>query len=154
MLTNILASRAREAGHDGVITYGRTPGGRVELKEAFDVRERTNPLRTGESTLHPQYQADLAPMVRPSEEDARFVRDEETGLLVEPGDPVALRAAIDRLLADDELRHRLGRAGRERIIGLCGWERVIDATFATYAEAAGREDLLAPRAPEPVPAAA
>ena len=35
-----------------------------------------------------------------------LVRDGETGLLVEPGDRAALRAAIDRLLADPALRRR------------------------------------------------
>jgi glycosyltransferase involved in cell wall biosynthesis len=40
------------------------------------------------------------------------VRHEETGLLVPPGDPVALAAAIERLLANPEEAARLGRAGR------------------------------------------
>ena len=35
---------------------------------------------------------------------------EETGLLVEPGDPVALAAAIESLLADPERRARMGSA--------------------------------------------
>jgi glycosyltransferase involved in cell wall biosynthesis len=38
-----------------------------------------------------------------------LVRDEETGLVVPPGDRQALAAAIDRLLADEQLRARLGR---------------------------------------------
>jgi glycosyltransferase involved in cell wall biosynthesis len=41
------------------------------------------------------------------------IRDGETGLFVPPGDPVALRAAIERLLADGALRERLGTAARE-----------------------------------------
>jgi hypothetical protein len=43
------------------------------------------------------------------------VRDTETGLLAEVGDRVALRAALTRLMADDELRGRLGRAAREDV---------------------------------------
>jgi glycosyltransferase involved in cell wall biosynthesis len=43
-------------------------------------------------------------------EDA--IEDGETGLLVAPGDPVALRAALVRLLDDPPLRRRLGEAGR------------------------------------------
>lgn len=39
------------------------------------------------------------------------LRDEETGLLVEPGDPVALADAVDRLIADDTLRATLGARG-------------------------------------------
>jgi glycosyltransferase involved in cell wall biosynthesis len=64
-----------------------------------------------------------------------LVVDGETGLLVPPGDPVALRAALERLLADAPLRRRLGAAGRERVSRLCGWDRVINATLAAYESA-------------------
>ncbi|ASW57750.1 glycosyl transferase family 1 [Plantactinospora sp. KBS50] len=43
------------------------------------------------------------------------VLDGETGLLCPEADPVALAAAIDRLLADDGLRERLGRQARRRV---------------------------------------
>jgi glycosyltransferase involved in cell wall biosynthesis len=42
-----------------------------------------------------------------------LVRDEQTGLVVAPGDPHALAAAIDRLLGDAQLRAQLGAAGRQ-----------------------------------------
>ena len=51
-----------------------------------------------------------------------LVRDGETGLLVEPGDRAALRAAIDRLLADPALRRRLGEAARNHVAYYCGWD--------------------------------
>jgi glycosyltransferase involved in cell wall biosynthesis len=38
-----------------------------------------------------------------------------TGLLVPPGDPRALAAACERLLADDRLRSAMGEAGRRRV---------------------------------------
>ena len=56
----------------------------------------------------------------------------ETGLLVPPGDPAALRAALERLLADRELRERLGAAAREHVAELCAWDRVTERTIATY----------------------
>jgi glycosyltransferase involved in cell wall biosynthesis len=64
-----------------------------------------------------------------------MVRDDETGLLVPPRDPAALRAAVDRLLADAELRRRLGAAARMRIAELCDWDSVLDSTIDAYEDA-------------------
>jgi glycosyltransferase involved in cell wall biosynthesis len=66
-----------------------------------------------------------------------LVVDGETGIVVPPRDPSALRCALERLLADPELRRRLGSGGRERARAQFGWEAVTDATLAAYAEAAG-----------------
>jgi L-malate glycosyltransferase len=43
-----------------------------------------------------------------------LIEDGESGLLVEPGNPDALAAALNRLLASSELRHRLAAAARRR----------------------------------------
>jgi glycogen synthase len=43
------------------------------------------------------------------------VEDGISGLVVPPGDPGALFQAIDRLLADSELRDRLAETGRQRV---------------------------------------
>ena len=63
------------------------------------------------------------------------VVDGETGLLVPPRDPQALRAALERLLADAELRRRLGAAARERARRAFSWEAATDATLAAYRDA-------------------
>ena len=44
------------------------------------------------------------------------VEDGVTGLLVPPRDAAALRAALERLLGDTELRRSLGAAARERVV--------------------------------------
>lgn len=46
---------------------------------------------------------------------AAAIHDGQTGLLVAPGDPLALRDAIARLARDPDRRERLGRAGRELV---------------------------------------
>ena len=44
------------------------------------------------------------------------VEDGTNGVLVPPGDPAALAGALERLLADEEERRRLGRRGRETVL--------------------------------------
>jgi glycosyltransferase involved in cell wall biosynthesis len=61
-----------------------------------------------------------------------LVVDGETGLLVPPRDPVALRAALTRLLRDASLRRRMGAAGRLRAQERFSWEAVTSATVAAY----------------------
>ena len=60
------------------------------------------------------------------------VEDGVTGLLVPPRDPPALRAAIERLLADPELRRRLGEAARERALERFSWAAATRAALAAY----------------------
>src|SRR6185312_4832206 len=48
-------------------------------------------------------------------------QDGVTGLLVPPGDPSALAAAIGRALDDPDLRDRLGAAGRQRVLDKFTW---------------------------------
>lgn len=44
-----------------------------------------------------------------------LVADGQTGLLVQPADPLALADALDRLASDPELRSRMGAAGRLKV---------------------------------------
>jgi glycosyltransferase involved in cell wall biosynthesis len=67
-----------------------------------------------------------------------LVLDGETGYLVAPRDVPALRDALERLLADPDLRRRLGAAGRERAGRHFSWDTVTAATLAVYEEALAR----------------
>jgi glycosyltransferase involved in cell wall biosynthesis len=64
------------------------------------------------------------------------VVDGETGLLVPPGDVVALRAALGRLLDDSELRARLGAAARVRAYRRFSWQAYAESALVAYAAAA------------------
>lgn len=59
---------------------------------------------------------------------------ERTGLVVPPGDVPALRAAIRRLLADPDLRVRMGREGRARVARDFTPARMIQQMLALYRE--------------------
>jgi glycosyltransferase involved in cell wall biosynthesis len=116
-----LADRARTA--PGVRALGPLP--RSELPKAYaaadfsvlasiPTRRFTEPwgLVTNES-MHqgrPVLASDAVGAVA-----GGLVRDGETGLVVAAGDAGALAKAIDRLLADDALRGRLGEAGRAAV---------------------------------------
>jgi len=52
-----------------------------------------------------------------------YVDDGVTGLIVEPGDPGALRGAITTLLADPELRATLGAEARRTVVARYGLDR-------------------------------
>jgi glycosyltransferase involved in cell wall biosynthesis len=64
-----------------------------------------------------------------------IVADGETGLLVPPGDVAALRAALERLLGDAELRRRLGAAARARAAEHFSWARSVSLTVTAYEDA-------------------
>ena len=53
------------------------------------------------------------------------VRDGETGLLVNPYCPAAVAEGLNRLLADDALRRRMGAAGRRAVETYFNWDRIV-----------------------------
>ncbi len=61
-----------------------------------------------------------------------LVIDRETGLLVPPRDPAALRRALDELLTDEALRRRLGAAAREHVRSYCDWDGVTSELQDVY----------------------
>ena len=66
----------------------------------------------------------------------RFVNQQGvTGLLVPPRDARALAGALNRLLDDAELRAKLGRAARERVVREFSADRMVKLTRKVYVTA-------------------
>ena len=65
------------------------------------------------------------------------ILDGETGLLVPQDDPQATAAALVRILTDEDLRARMGRAARERAHAL-SWDNLSARAAAVYRELIAR----------------
>ncbi len=68
----------------------------------------------------------------------------ETGLVVPPGDVMALKNALNTLVSDPDLRARMGERGRARVEREFSTERMAGQAATMYESAVGAE-----RAPEP-----
>ena len=69
---------------------------------------------------------------------AELAREGETALVVPREDVPALRAALDRLIADAALRARLGKAARRHCEAGFSYEAMLDRMERIYREASGR----------------
>jgi starch synthase len=70
------------------------------------------------------------------------VADGETGLLVPPGEPGPLGAALNTLIQDPDRAAAMGQAGRKRAVAEFGWPAIAAQTAALYAELAVRGQLF------------
>ncbi len=64
------------------------------------------------------------------------VADGEAGLLVPPGEPAPLGAALNVLIQDPDRAEAMGQAGRKRVVAEFGWSAIAAQTAALYAELA------------------
>jgi len=60
------------------------------------------------------------------------VADGVTGFVVPPGDPAALRAALERLRDDRALAGALGAAGRDHVLEHFTWARTVERCLDAY----------------------
>jgi glycosyltransferase involved in cell wall biosynthesis len=137
ILQEHLRERARGMGIlENFVFAGLIPRERIpEMLSAMDVLVHTS-LREGLARVLPQALAMGKPCVSFDIDGApEVVLPGETGYLVKPGDDDGLADAVSRLLADPELRARMGAAGR----------RVVDPAFRAetmVSEIAGVYDML------------
>jgi glycosyltransferase involved in cell wall biosynthesis len=60
------------------------------------------------------------------------VIDGETGFLVPPGQSGSLATALENLIIDGDLRGRMGKAGRERILKRFTQQKINQQTIEVY----------------------
>lgn len=70
-----------------------------------------------------------------------MIVNECTGVIVPPKDPLTLAQALERLINNIALRHRLGEAARQRCQTLFSLEAHADAMLYEYAAARGQAEL-------------
>jgi glycosyltransferase involved in cell wall biosynthesis len=134
LLYEHLRSRAREAGildnfvFAGLIRRERIP----EMIAAMDVVVHTS-LREGLARVLPQALAMGKPCVSFDLDGApEVVIPGETGFLVKPGDVRELADAISELLANPQLRARMGEAGRHRVDPAFRAETMVEQIASVY----------------------
>ncbi|MEP7027972.1 MAG: glycosyltransferase, partial [Candidatus Eisenbacteria bacterium] len=81
-----------------------------------------------------------------------IVEDGVTGLLVPPGDPLALGAALAALIADPARAEAMGRAGRAMVSALYDPASHLKSMLDVYAQAARRAGRTLPASPAGVAA--
>jgi glycosyltransferase involved in cell wall biosynthesis len=65
-------------------------------------------------------------------QNREYIRDGETGMLVDPGDVSGFAESVTRLLRDPALRRRIGRAASRDVQERFSWERLVDVVERAY----------------------
>jgi glycosyltransferase involved in cell wall biosynthesis len=122
------------SGLEGVV---RAPGfvsddGMKTIMAEAQIGVQTSHTEGMSIALMEQMMAGLAIIATDVGDTACAIRHEENGLLVPAKDPAALEAALRRLLADPELRRRLGRAARETAVRDFSLDAVSDRALREY----------------------
>lgn len=135
MLYEHLRRRTRELGIlENFVFAGFIPRERIpRILSAMDVVVHTS-LREGLARVLPQALAMGKPCVSfDIGGAAEVVIPGETGYIVKPCDAAGLAEAVVRLLADPQLRARMGEAGRRRVDPVFRAETMVEQIAALYA---------------------
>lgn len=136
----------KELGLTGNIVHAGFQRNAIDYMELMDVVTHTSihPEPFGIVTLEAMSRS--KPLVSTTiGGPAEVVVNGESGLLVDPGKPDDLAAAVDRFLSDPEFARLTGKRGYERMATHFSMKQSIEKTMAVYAE------IL--RLPPPQPAA-
>jgi phosphatidylinositol alpha 1,6-mannosyltransferase len=131
----------------------RTGDQLARIYASLDVFAHAGPYETFGQTLQ-EAAASGVPVVAPAQGGPLdLIADGETGFLVEPHRSGPLVDAVQHLVRDPALRTRLGRAGRERMLGR-GWAALGDQLIEHYQAVLDPASAGGPEAVPPVAAPA
>jgi glycosyltransferase involved in cell wall biosynthesis len=137
-----LKAEARRAGAEANIEFAGFLG-RDEIAEAYrcaDVFCSPAHSESGVANVYIEAMASGCPVVAANTGGApEAVIDGVTGILVQPHDPEATAAAIDRILSNPAFRRQLSSAARKRVDDYFAMDRYIARVLATYKQAIRRQ---------------
>jgi glycosyltransferase involved in cell wall biosynthesis len=123
-----VAALGRVGRPEVAATMGRARAGLVVLKPVPKYLEAT-------ATKLFEYMAAGIPVIASDFPSWRAILDRhDSGVCVDPDDPQAIAAAIQRMLDDDETGSRMGGNGRRAVEQLYGWDGERDKLLALYEE--------------------
>ena len=128
---------ARRLGLADRVVFAGSRDDVFALLPAFDVFVLSSRFEGLPIALLEAMASGVAPVVTRVGGIPEVVGDGVDGLLVEPGDPGGLAAALARVLGDDDLRHAIGARARARA-GDFDLADAVRRTEAIYLRAAGR----------------
>ncbi|WP_437812806.1 glycosyltransferase family 4 protein [Sorangium sp. So ce1078] len=131
-----LEQQAARLGLGGAVTFTGTRGDVAELLPAFDVFALASLTEGISLTLIEAAAAGLPIVATRVGGNPEIVEEGETGLLVAPGAPETLAAALEAVAVRED-RAAMGMRGRARVIERFGMDRMIRAYEDLYAEVLG-----------------
>jgi len=132
--TNIDETQLQKWIQEGLVEYW---GFRQDMNEVYHQAHIIclPSVREGLPTVLIEAAAAGRPIVASDVPGCREVVDHgENGLLVPPGDPVALAEALALLASDPILRRKMGAAGRLKAVNQFSNEKIIAATLMVYSD--------------------
>jgi glycosyltransferase involved in cell wall biosynthesis len=132
-LSDHFKQQVRELGlADKVKFTGLLPPNQIPLAiQSSDILVHCS-LREGLARTLPQAMLCAKPAISFDVDGAREVVNEDTGRLIDPKNVEQLTNACAELIADKDLRERLGRAGRESVKEKFAPERMVDTIESVY----------------------
>jgi glycosyltransferase involved in cell wall biosynthesis len=132
-LSEYYQEQVRQLGLAGRIRFtGLLPPSEIPLAiQSSDILVHCS-LREGLARALPQAMLCTKPAISFDVDGAREVVNESTGRLIEPKNVQQLTKACAELIADKDLRNRLGRAGRESVKEKFAPQRMIDTIEMVY----------------------